>query len=181
MMRSLSLLALLLASCGAEPAPPPPPVAEPAVVGPAPVAFADAAFVCCGNERIQAVVSEYLDLQAALAQDDQAQSRAALQSLREVALLAADDAGLSGHSRGLARQVAGLIEPLEASSTAELRRGFQEVSQKVIILAQANRGGERQVAVALCTKSNANWLQATAQLANPYLGSLEAGSGVFRP
>jgi hypothetical protein len=37
------------------------------------------------------------------------------------------------------------------------------------------------VAVALCTKSNANWLQATAQLANPYLGSLEAGSGVFRP
>ncbi len=175
----ISLLAALALGCGTEPEP----AAAPAVVTPQlpQVPFEDASFACCANDRIRRILGEYLDMQHALADDDLALAQAELQALRGVALDAADDDGLSGHSRGLARQVAGQLEPVAEGSLDALREAFIEVSKDVIVLAQANQGGAKLVAVGFCPTTNANWLQADSDIRNPFLGSLDLSSGAFRP
>ncbi len=179
MIRGLPLIGLLLLGCGASSEEPdldaPPPVHTPASVP-----FDQAAFRCCDGERVQRLVAEYLDLQRALGHDDLPRAQDELLTLRGVALAAADDPGLSDHSRGLARQVAGLLGPAAGGDLPRLREAFLEVSTKVIVLAQANQGGALDVAVAICPRANANWLQAEPQLLNPFQGSLEPSSGAFR-
>lgn len=183
MNRALLLASILLLGCSAEPEPAPVP-AEPAQVAaplPPPVAFGDAAIQCCSGERVRRVVEEYLDLQQALGHDDLALSQAQLQTLRAVALVAAEDVDISAHSRGLSQQVAGLLEPVAEGDLDKLRDAFALVSNKLIVLVQANQGGSKPVAVAFCAKTNANWLQADPELLNPFLGSLDPSSGSFRP
>jgi hypothetical protein len=139
------------------------------------------AFSCCGSDRVRRIVSEYIDLQGALGHDDLALAQAEVHALRGVAMDAAEDPTLSTHSQGLARQVAGLLEPVAAGSLDAIREVFIEVSNMTIVLAQANPGGSKPVAVAYCVRTNANWLQGDAAILNPYLGSLEPSSGSFRP
>ena len=153
----------------------------PAVVaGPPPVPFADAAFACCGNDRIRRLVAEYIDLQRALAHDDLALAQAEVHAVRGVALAAVEDKDLSAHSRGLSRQVAFLLEPVAQGSLEQIRVPFAEVSNKLAVLAQANPGGSMQVAVATCSRSNANWLQDSPEVLNPYMGAMGLSSGTFR-
>jgi len=174
----LPVLLCLCVGCGAEPVPV---TVAPVVVPQLPhVPFEDAAIQCCGNERVRRIVAEYLDLQRALADDDLALSQAELQALRGVALAAADDDELSVHSRGMSKQVAGMLEPVADGSLDKLRRAFVDVSAKVIVLTQANQGGSKPVAVAFCPQTNANWLQGEPEILNPFLGSLDPSSGTFR-
>jgi hypothetical protein len=144
------------------------------------VPFEEVAFPCCADDRVRQLVVAYLDLQQALAQDDLAAAHAELQTLRGAALAAAEDGALSAHTRGASRQVAGLLEPVAEGSLDAIRDAYIEVSNKVIVLAQANRGGSKQLAVAFCVRSNANWLQAGPDILNPYLGSVAPSSGSFR-
>jgi hypothetical protein len=173
------LLAALLLGCGPGSSPDVPPDPETLLELPA-VPFEEASFPCCGSDRVRLLVVEYLDLQQALGRDDLARAHAELEALHGAALAAAGDDALSGHSRGLARQVAGLLEPVAGGSLDALRDAFSEVSNRVIVLAQANRGGSKPLAVAYCVRSNANWLQAGPDILNPYLGSVAPSSGSFR-
>lgn len=180
MFRTVPLLCALVLGCEA-----PPPTAELADPAALPVLpqlpFEQVSFSCCGSDRVRRIVSEYLDLQQALGHDDLALAQAELHALRGVALDAADDPALSAHSQGIARQLAGLVEPVAAGSLDAIRDVFVEVSNKTIVLAQANPGGAKPVAVAYCVRTNANWLQGEPAILNPYLGSLEPSSGSFRP
>ncbi len=174
-------LALALGCDASTPSVEPPELPDPADLPVVPSApFDEVAFSCCGSDRVRRVVAEYLDLQQALGHDDLALAQAELQALRGVALAAADDEALSGHSRGLAREVAGLVEPVADGSLDTIRDAFVEVSNKTIVLAQANPGGSKQLAVAFCVRTNANWLQGEPTILNPYLGSLEPSSGSLR-
>ncbi len=181
MSSSLAALAVLF-GLGCGPSEQPQPSQAPAVVPARPVVlFEDASFFCCGNDRVRRLVSEYVDLQQALAFDDLARAQAEVHAARGVALAAAEDVDLSGHSRGIARQVASLFEPVAQGSLEQIRGVFSQVSNKLVVLAQANPGGAMRIAVATCNKSNANWLQSEAAVQNPYLGALDLSSGAFRP
>ena len=164
MSSSLAALAVLF-GLGCGPSEQPQPSQAPAVVPARPVVlFEDASFFCCGNDRVRRLVSEYVDLQQALAFDDLARAQAEVHA-----------------ARGIARQVASLFEPVAQGSLEQIRGVFSQVSNKLVVLAQANPGGAMRIAVATCNKSNANWLQSEAAVQNPYLGALDLSSGAFRP
>ncbi len=181
-MNRVTLVVLALGlGCGADPAPVSAPTPQEPVVPQQPgVPFDEAAVVCCSSERVRRVVAEYLDMQRALARDDLPLVQAELQALRGVSLDAAAATDISSHSRGLAQQVAGLLEPVAGGGLEKIRGEFVEVSNKVIVLVQANQGGSKQVAVAFCPSANANWLQAEPEILNPFLGTLDPSSGSFR-
>jgi hypothetical protein len=146
-----------------------------------PVKFSQASFPCCANDRVRQVVVAYAGAQEALSRDDLASVRTWLADLARKAAEATEDSTLSGDSRVMTATVAELAGGSEPASLAQVRATFPALSSKVIVLAQANRGGSKAVAVAWCPVTNANWLQAAPELQNPYLGALEASSGVFRP
>ena len=163
----------------APPAAPPPPSGDVAATPPQ-KPFNKVAFACCANERAQRIVSEYLDLHQALAEDNVDRARAEVHAVRGVALAATKEAGLSANSRVLAQQVADLLQPALDADIQDIRDVFDGVSNKVITLAQANQGGAKKVAVAFCSQANANWLQDSAVIANPYQGSAAPRCGGFR-
>jgi hypothetical protein len=160
------------------PVPPPPaPVAPP----PPPVlTFAQVAFPCCAAHRANRILNEYLDLQTALVTDDLQRARAEAGAVRGAALAAAKDGSLSTESRALAQQVADISGQLKSGDLTQIRGGFGNLSDKVVTLAKANRGGTGQVAVAFSPKANATWLQKEAAVANPYFGKADATEGVFQ-
>ncbi len=168
------------------PVPPAPPVPEPApppaAVPPPPpeLTFDQVAFPCCGVHRANRMVNEYLDLHSALVADDLGRSRAEATAIRGAALAAAKDGSLSAENRALAQQIANLADQFKTGDLTQIRGHFGNLSDKIVTLAKANRGGTQQVAVVFSPKANANWLQKETSVSNPYFGKADATEGSFR-
>ncbi|MFH1466017.1 MAG: hypothetical protein ABIO70_16655 [Pseudomonadota bacterium] len=183
MNRALVLSLLLTTACECQP-PGAPPASGPAaleVPSPPAVPFSAASFPCCAVDSVRVLVVGNDQLAEALAQDDLEVARVELEEVARRAAMAAEDPALSESSRVQAAAIAEQARGRAPERLETLRALFKEISERLIVLVQANRGGSMRVAVAFCPRSNANWLQAGPGIMNPYLGSLEASSGVFRP
>ena len=145
------------------------------------IPFSQAAFACCGKDAASGMVGQYIDLQEALASDNLQKTRGEIYSLHGKAKAASKAGSFSQNSREISRDIEVLLEPYMSSPSIEEVRGvFDEVSDKIIALAEANKGGSDMVAVAFCPKANANWLQDEPRIQNPYYGKSNSGSGSFR-
>jgi len=173
------LLALALGGCGVG-REPDPARADRGAATPGPD-FASAAFSCCAHDGVRAAILAYTEVQEALARDDAADALAGLPLLQRQAQAAAGDPALPAGVAALVRALGELAATPARSDLDGLRAAFPALSEKAVVLAQADRGGSKKLAVAFCPQSNAIWLQASPQVQNPYLGALGAGSGAFRP
>jgi hypothetical protein len=181
MIRALLPLSLLFAvACDCGSANTPAAVAPEAPASPT-VPFSAASYPCCASDRVRLLAVGYADLGRTLARDDPEAARVQVEEVARRAAAAAEDPLLSADGRALAARIAARAGGTPPDRLEPMREIFKEISEHLIVLTQSNRGGSMRVAVAFCPRSNANWLQASPEIMNPYLGSLEVSSGVFRP
>ena len=175
-------LVALLAACGGE-APAPtataPVVAAPPAPPPAPAA--PPTFECCADAKVDSVVGAYVDVQAALAKDDNAGAATALTALLAATTAAKAETTLDAES-------AAFVATIEAESTAAAaaadiaarRTAMKKVSAAAIPLAKKHPGGSRTLSEAYCPMADASWLQTGTTIANPYYGSEMLTCGSFK-
>ena len=171
-------LVALLAACGGEAAAPT--ATAPVVAAPA----APPTFACCADAKVDSVVGAYVDVQAALAKDDNAGAATSLTAL--TALLAATTAAKAETT--LDAESAAFVATIEAETTAAAaaadiaarRTAMKKVSAAAIPLAKKHPGGSRTLSEAYCPMADASWLQTGTTIANPYYGSEMLTCGSFK-
>jgi len=156
------------------------PVTGPAVATPSP-SFDAVAWDCCGNPSASVLLEHYLKMEKALATENAFEARRSAQAMLQFAGAATQDGALSSSSRKLVMRIQALLETVKEGELPALRDAFDDLSNLMVPLLQANRGGNTRIAVAWCARNNANWIQDGAIIANPYLGANDRGCGVFRP
>jgi hypothetical protein len=166
----------------APPAPPspsaaapitPPPPAPPAVTGP---------FLCCDNERATRVVDAYVDVQSALAKDDDRRAAGELSALQGKADSAKSKGGMDAESNALLTTIRTEANSgLKAGNIEQRRTHFKALSVAMIAFAKKHKGsGTETVAEAWCPMAEGGWLQEGTTLANPYYGAKMLTCGSFK-
>jgi Cu(I)/Ag(I) efflux system membrane fusion protein len=137
-------------------------------------------FSCCADQAITDVISAYIDLNDALADDAPERAQAAGQTLATQAAQAAQAAQLSEADRALAAQIASLTKAWEGSDIAGVRSTLQEVTAAALPLAKTHKGdGPLTAVIAFCPMAPGRWLQSRPDLRNPYYGAQMLSCGVF--
>ncbi len=186
------------APAATPPAPPPP--AAPAPAPPAPVATTPAPaptpaaapaapaapagpFACCDNERAGRVLDAYLDLQVALAKDDDRRASAVFSALQGKADAAKAQGGMDEESNKLLTTIRTEANAgLKAPNIEERRKRFEAISDAMIVFAKKHQGGSRKVSEVFCPMytDGASWLQEGTTVSNPYYGSQMLTCGSFK-
>ena len=114
-----------------------------------------------GNSSV--LIPRYERVAAALVADNLADAKSAAQAL-------AADAGNDHHDTiaGAARAIA------RAADLGAAREAFKTLSARVIVLARHEKG----YFIINCPMADADWLQSTRKIANPYFGQAMSGCGL---
>jgi Cu(I)/Ag(I) efflux system membrane fusion protein len=116
-------------------------------------------------EHPSALIPFYEKVSAALAADDFAEAKPAARQLAvEAARLRRDPIAAAAHA------VAG------AADLAAAREAFKTLSLETIALARNEKG----YFIINCPMANADWVQSTREIANPYLGSAMFSCGTVK-
>lgn len=182
MRPALSIALLALACGGGEPAQPKIPVITGQQVDHAQAgsgAFDKEAFTCCASAAATQVVGATVGLAEALAADDAAKAAERVTALQRALAAAATDASTTPQTRPHVESMAALADRMAGQELDGLREEFLDLSTPALAYAAANQGGSLKVAVAFCPMKPGRWLQAAADIANPYYGSEMLRCGVF--
>jgi len=112
---------------------------------------------------VQTVLSNYAELQSALAQDSMEKAKIAAAALLKSVRTDTDDLLPPGASQA-ARVLA------ESADLAEARSSFKELSEILIAHLKARKLGFGEYHEAYCSMAKASWLQAERTIVNPYMG-----------
>lgn len=131
------------------------------------------------HRRLDALISAYLGLQKALAADDLAASRQALdplgQALAELETAPKSESAAPIWKEEQAELGQALAAAREANDIAGLRVAFESLSQSVIVLERRFGHSVEPLRRIHCSMAfdnrGARWLQAEGTIANPYFGS----------
>jgi hypothetical protein len=120
----------------------------------------------------QDVVTSYLEIQAALANDSLEGVPAAAKRL------AAQSAKLGAQGEPVAKAA---TEVAAAGDIKAAREAFKPLSDAVIAVVKADPSAPEDVKLAYCPMAKASWLQKEETIRNPYYGSSMLTCGEFRP
>lgn len=126
------------------------------------------------GQQLEALYAAYFAVQEALAADTKPPAGPA-RSLRDAALALAGDASLAESVTRLAQEIAARSEHLHHLDLARARQDFKPISHAVVTLAAQVRSEGAQTAFThfycpMVQGGGGDWLQANADLRNPYFG-----------
>ena len=117
-------------------------------------------FTCCTEQAVTEVISSYINLGDALADDSLENAQAAGKALATRADRAAQAEGLSEADRARAAQLAALAKTWEGADITGIRDTLQDVAAEALPLAKAHKGeGPLTAVVAFCPMAPGRWLQ----------------------
>lgn len=122
------------------------------------------------RSAVDAVVTEYLRLSAALGSVQKENTPMDLGGLPQAATLLAKYADNQMH-KSLAQSVQRTVEPLMNQPLDKQREGFKQLSDAVIAMIDVSPPSQEVAAklfVYYCPMAKGQWLQASAEMANPY-------------
>lgn len=127
------------------------------------------------------MLDAYLDLQRALARDDNRIAGGELSALQGNADSAKKAAGMNAESVELLTRIrTHAHNALLAQDIKTRREEFKQVSAAMIPFVKAHKGGSTTVVEAWCPMAEAGWIQAPGTIANPYYGSEMLTCGSFK-
>ncbi|GEM_PF-2301150 len=142
--------------------------------------FDDVKVTCCGHERLDQVLGEYLDIQKNLAADTFKPGDAYALEGHAKSIV---DGGMTSGDALTATQAmvtaAGAIKDADLEGT---RAGFADLSSAMQGIVEARKGqGSTEIALVECPMEKGGiWYQTDAEIKNPYYGSEMLGCGAFK-
>lgn len=137
-------------------------------------------FTCCTEQAVTEVISSYINLGDALADDSLERAHEAGKALATRADRAAQAEGLSEADRTRAAQIGSLAKTFEGRDITWIRDTLQDIAAEALPLAKTHKGaGPLTAVVAFCPMAPGRWLQSKPDLRNPYYGAEMLACGVF--
>jgi hypothetical protein len=142
--------------------------------------FQTKSFECCDTKEARDLLDQYLALTRAMAADNDAKTKAAVDSL--VTYTSTPDFESYAAAEGLQEWIAG-PKYWSTLSRKDIQDDFEAASQIMVDFAKKHKTTKSEstlnVITAFCPMAPGRWLQTESTISNPYYGSAMLTCGVF--
>ena len=142
--------------------------------------FATKSFDCCDSTEARGLLDQYLTLTKAMAADDDAKTKSAVESL--VTYTSTPEFATFAQKEGLQEWIDG-PKYWATLSRKDIQDDFQEASQLIVNFGKKHKTEKKEdsltVITAFCPMAPGRWLQTEETISNPYYGSEMLTCGVF--